>query len=1170
MPEPGEESHICTEKQLRTMIEESSIQTVLDRVDIAEVAQRLGIDLQQRGRSLVGLCPFHNERTGSFHISPDRGRYHCFGCGADGDAVSLVMEHAGMSYPEAMEWLAEMYGIRLERRMKEPTPEEKTEREEREAQLEAVAALQEFFTASMEADTPQASHARDYAFKRWGEEYCRELGIGYAPAGWQTATDWLEGHGVDMKALLTTGNMRQGQKSLRPYCLFRERVMIPVRDIRGRVIAFSGRYIGTEDQEAPKYINSPESPVYSKGKTVYGLDSARRAARRSDRFIIVEGAPDAIALQGPAVGLGETVAALGTAWTPEQLEVLGRFSRNLVFVPDADPPKPEEAFGAGTRAVMRNGLAALQAGFMVSVREIPLERREVRVPLFDYQIEEARDRALANKRKEARQAGLPRKEAASLELTDAEVAALPRDKIIGYLLNKQDPDSFVTDISVFNRLEDVMFPVWWGRLLFSDCDTEQELERAMTRICGEALLHLGNENLRVRCMELLSKEYGRPKVWRDTLERERRRRARENAGETARPEGFTDRECEVLRSLGVVVRNGCYMGSGKGEDLERWSNFVFRPVLQILDTDRAVRILRMRNVSGEERMVEFRSGDFSSLRDFNKRIMDRGNFIWKSESGFSLRAITEYIFEVTDSASWVRDMGWNERERYFALANGVWSEGRFREADPLGVVKMGDRRFFVPACSELYADSQEGFNFERQFMVRGNSGVGMRRFTGQLTKVYGEGAMVAFGWLLASVFRDVVFRNLDFFPMLNLFGVKGSGKTGLAKVLASWFYKTKSTPPSCSNTSIPTIAYMLEHAVNTVIVLDEFTNDLHSSRIDILKGVYGGLSRSKMSEEGNPVFCQVRAAVVLAGQYTPEDDAVYSRSVQLRYMETVFSPEQDAAYNTLMEMERAGNTHLLFQVLGLREIFEKGFADAFAMSDRDVQQRIRGVQMESRTRKCWTVPLAAFRLLEPHLETEFTYTDLLDAVVRGMREQNENVSRNSDTAEFWKTLETQHSRGAIEEHCHFTVKWLESFTPLDKKKEAREFAAPKRVVFINFPALRALLEERLGRQKAGVSMNLNTLESYLKAMPQYLGRKQQWFQRMNRFGEARTIIEGVGAYQRRMDDKKSVKAMCFDYDSLQAMYDINLESEWRCSGQDDDDGQEKSADAGGKGLFGDE
>lgn len=188
--------------------------------------------------------------------------------------------------------------------------------------------------------------------------------------------------------------------------------------------------------------------------------------------------------------------------------------------------------------------------------------------------------------------------------------------------------------------------------------------------------------------------------------------------------------------------------------------------------------------------------------------------------------------------------------------------------------------------------------------------------------------------------------------------------------------------------------------------------------------------------------------------------------------------------------------------------------------------------------------------------------ELLDAVVHGMREQNKNVSRNSAVSEFWKTLKAQHSRGAIEEHCHFTVKWLESFTPLDKKKKALKFAAPKRVVFINFPALRAMLEERPGCQKAGVSMNLNTLESYLKAMPQYLGRKQQWFQRMNRFGEARTIMEGAGAYQRRMNDKKSVKAMCFDYDSLQAMYDINLESEWRCSGQDDDDGQDKSADAG--------
>lgn len=1148
------------------MIEESSIQAVLDRVEIAEVAQRLGINLQQRGRSLVGLCPFHNERTGSFHVSPERGRYHCFGCGADGDAVSLVMEHNGLSYPEAMEWLADMYGIRLERRREELTAEEMTEQEEREAQLKAVAALQEFFTASMEADTPQAAHARSYAFSRWGEEYCRELGIGYAPAGWQTATDWLEAHGTDMKALLATGNIRQGQKSLRPYCLFRERVMIPVRDIRRRVIAFSGRYVGEEDQEAPKYINSPDSPIYSKGKTVYGLDSARRAARRADRFIIVEGAPDTIALQGPSVNLGETVAALGTAWTPEQFEALGRFTRNLVFLPDADPPKPGETHGPGTLAVMKNGLAALQAGFMVSVREIPVESREVRVPLFDFQIEEARRAALEAKRKEARRAGLTRKEAAALELTGQELRALPRDRVIGYTLKKRDPDSYITDISVFNTLEDVMFPVWWGRLLFSDCETEMDLDRTLRRICSEALIHMENENLRSRCIEMLSEEYGSMKVWKGALERARKERNNAN-GETARPKGFSDRECEVLRSLGVVVKNGCYMSPGKDGALERWSNFVFRPVLQIMETDRTVRILRMVNEEGEESMVEFKSADFSSVRDFNKRVMDRGNFMWISESASSLKSVAMYIFKVTGSAARVANMGWNEKERHFAFANGVWSEGRFREADSLGVVQAGGRSFFVPACSRLYEGSQVHFNFERKFMVRGNSGVSMGNFAERLVQVYGEGAMEAFGWLLASVFRDVVFRTLKFFPMLNLFGVKGSGKTGLAKVLASWFYKEENTPPSCSNTSIPTIAYMLEHAVNTVIVLDEFTNDLHSSRIDILKGVYGGLSRSKMSEDGTPVFSPVNAAVVLAGQYTPEDDAVYSRSIQLRYMQTSFTAEQDAAFNALMELEGAGNTHLLFEVLALRKVFEKGFADAFTLSETDVRKRVEGEEMESRIRKCWTVPLAAFRLMEPYLDLPFTYKQVLDAVTKGMNSQNSMVERNSDTAEFWKTLETQHSRGTVEEDVHFTIKWLTAFKPLDKKRDEKVFATPKRVVFINFPALRAQLEERLGRQKSGVSMNLNTLESYLKAMPQYLGRKQQWFHKMTRKGDPDIRIEGVGAYQRRMERQKSVKAMCFDYDRLKELYDINLESEWRAEGQVDDEGMEDMDPDSGPSLF---
>lgn len=608
------------------------------------------------------------------------------------------------------------------------------------------------------------------------------------------------------------------------------------------------------------------------------------------------------------------------------------------------------------------------------------------------------------------------------------------------------------------------------------------------------------------------------------------------------PKDISDTEVQLLRKSGIIIKNGCYVAPDKDGNLVLWSNFLFRPVLQIFDGEKSTCIFRMRNCVGEERMVEFRSSDFTSLRDFRKRIFDCGNFQWMSDASSSLTKIISYMFEAAMSASRVNNMGWNKEEHYFAMANGLFYDEKFHEANELGVVSIDNRHFFLPACSDLYRKSESAYEFEKQFTVRGNSGVNMKQFCSQVVKVYGEGGMIALGWMWAAAFRDVIFDKLYFFPMLNLFGIKGSGKTGLARVISSLFLKMSNNPPSCSSTSIPVIGYMLSHAINSVIVLDEFTNDLHPNRIDIIKGIYDGRTRSKMNENGEPIFVKVNAAVILAGQYKPDDDAIFSRSIHLQYMKTMFTKEEDLNFNAMADIEKAGNTHLLFELLKLRKVVERTFAEAYNMCMADVEEKIKGVQMESRIRKCWVIPLAVMRILEPYLDLPFSYTKMCEVVVRGMLSQNEQILRNSDTADFWKFLETLHSRGVVKEGCHFVVKEVNEFKPLDKKRSEKVFTNPKRIILLNFQSLRYILEDRLNRQNTGVSISVATLESYLKAMPQYLGRKQQWFQNTRKDGEADIKIEGLGAYAQRMLKSKSVKAMCFDYDSLTEQIDFDLDT----------------------------
>lgn len=335
------------------MIEETTIKQVHDRADIVDVVNKYNITLTRRGVNLFGCCPFHNERTPSFIVNPARNTYHCFGCGAHGDAIRFVMELDNKTYPEAIEHIANMFGIPVLHTAKQLTDEQIQAHKKREAMQVAVKRVQEWFVEQFNADTPGADEARKYAHDRWGEEYCAEYGIGFAPDSWDALLEYCKRNCIDEELLKELGILRLSDKSKKLYSFFRDRLTIPITDRYGNVIAFTARYIGKAPDQA-KYINSTDSPLFKKGDVVFGLHEAYRAASKAGRFIIVEGAPDVLRLQSGEVGLTETVASLGTSWSETQFKQLQRYAPSLVFLPDADPPKKEEElFGPGIKAVMK-------------------------------------------------------------------------------------------------------------------------------------------------------------------------------------------------------------------------------------------------------------------------------------------------------------------------------------------------------------------------------------------------------------------------------------------------------------------------------------------------------------------------------------------------------------------------------------------------------------------------------------------------------------------------------------------------------------------------------------------------------------------------------------------------------------------------------------------------
>ena len=330
------------------MIPPGFIQDLLARVDIVEVVGR-HVDLKKAGINHKGLCPFHGEKSPSFIVSPSRQTYHCFGCGVHGNAVGFLMEHLGIGFVDAVRDLAQQTGMQVPEDERSPQ-----EREREKAQKQRQATLTEVLArASQHYRAQLKSHERAIAYLKGRGltgQIAAHFGLGYAPEGWRALASAFPAY--DDPLLVETGlvilqdDPGKSAEEQRRYDRFRDRIMFPIRNVQGEVIGFGGRVL---DKGEPKYLNSPETPVFSKGRELYGLYEARQALRKRGYALVVEGYMDVVALAQS--GFGNAVATLGTACTAEHVHKLFRFTESVVFSFDGD--------AAGRRAAGRALEAAL-------------------------------------------------------------------------------------------------------------------------------------------------------------------------------------------------------------------------------------------------------------------------------------------------------------------------------------------------------------------------------------------------------------------------------------------------------------------------------------------------------------------------------------------------------------------------------------------------------------------------------------------------------------------------------------------------------------------------------------------------------------------------------------------------------------------------------------------
>lgn len=1030
-------------------IERKTIDRIIDSTDLASLVGEVTNVKPSNGRHTC-CCPLHNDKTPSMVIYPD-GHYHCFGCGKHGNAITFVMEHMNMGFPDAVRYLAKRANITVEQHQE--TEKERAERLETEQLYLTNEAAYRNYREAFE----QSREAKDYAYKRWGKEYCDSIGIGYAPGG-----QFLVGKHHSRKALQRLGLINDRDEDF-----FRDRVVIPIRDRMHRTVAFTARRM--DGGKEYKYLNSKESPIYKKGNMLFGEDVAFANKKPNEPVYRVEGAPDCMRLQ--SLGIKNVVASLGTALTDAQFALLKRLSPSIGFVPDIDIPKPGEKIGAGIKATIKSGRQAVEKGFKVYVKQIPAGGE------------------------------------------------------------KRDPDSYFTNRQMFDSLENEDFILWYARLRFEDVVTPIEKSEAVKDVASILSWVRDATSLDMYLEEL--RQYGPGKrVWQKAIEGERQRM------EIDRSKTVMESTDEMEQQYGFHEENDKYYSVTDKGSVYEWSNFKVFPLHLVKYEDKPLRLFKIRNEFGEEALISLEPSDLVSLNAFRTKVEQEGNFIWKATEK-ELTKLKGYLYKQTETARPIQQLGW-QREEFFAFGNGVCADGEFHPTDDYGIVRLPGRgTFFLPGNTSYNRHNNKQFAFEHQFVHRNLSRITLKEYTDQLFKVYGDNGRVGFGFSLATLFKDVVIRKTRSFPILNLFGPKGSGKSDMAQSLMS-FFVIENKGLSLLNSTMPSLGMSVGAVANAMVHLEEYKNFLPPNRIELLKGFWDGIGRTRMSMDvtGRKETSAVDCGVIVSGQEMPtEDIALFTRLIFLQFPRSEFTLEEKHRHKQLMAMSSTGLTHLTVKILALREYMEKHFPAVYDQTFDLVSRRLENEPIEDRILKNWVTPLAVYRTLEMELGIDMPSQELLDVCLDGIKNQSRETKTNSELGAFWSVIQFLVSDGELVADCDFKIKSVRTFN--SSKIKNAEWQENKKVLYLQ--KSRVFMLYKMRERSAGDNViPEESLKYYLEQSRAFLGEKNT---RYIVSCKGQKVIEPGSQpdqYGRMRYQHTTQRSYCFDYGILKALYGLNL------------------------------
>ena len=1121
-------------------------QSSVDRVREADIVKSIGefTELKKVASNYKCCSPFSEEKTPSFTVSPVKQIFKCFSTGLGGDGIKFVMQHKSVDFVEAVEIIAKIHNIYLEKEEVTPELQRKLDQKSEMYSLTEKSA-RSFVNAYKQLD---AGHwaKQLIADRQFNDESVLTFQLGFND-GANKLTKWTISNGT-LAVSKELGLSKTKNNS--SYDVFKNRIIFPIHNEKGTVVGFGGRHSNDPKLDKSfKYINSKESLIYDKSSVLYGLFQAKHSINKLGSVILTEGYTDVIAMHQN--GCENTVASCGTALTDRHAQLLKKYAAEVVLLRDGDR--------AGLNTMLKKDGdidICLSYGLNVTICLLPdgedpdtFSRKQLdmhtwihdnKLDAIHYKVSQydvTRDRYQFDVDELNKSIKLQIKtlESEIVDLKDVHDEKLTNAKESNKIILSEIKSVKNQGIQELKEIQEI---------------DPYKKASAVTDI-AETLFKIKHEVKRAEYIKQVAKSL---KIATTALKAEignfelKETEAKEKEGtklslkEIQLPAG-ADKE-EYLEGHGfVTVGNSYHFQRIHTITFFQGTTFKLEPLFHIQGDKENKRLCEITNLRGKKKLIDFNSDMLANFSEFRKYLFRIGGFMFLTHNGLQTEHFDRFVYrfeEQFEPALELLTMGWNRRG-FYAFANGVYWEGKFRAVNKYGIMNLEgiDKtdseynqkidNYYSPAFSVMHQDNQEGddlYENDRYFVFK-EASITINEWMDQMILVFGEKGTTGILFNFGALFRDLFLTHYDSFPLLGGFGEKDSGKSGFGKILQNFFYY-RLPPIDLTQTTHVGLSRRLSRNTNTVQFGDEYQDKTVKEEVgNLLMGAWNGIGREKGKGLGTTrtSLDKINSAVYYAGQFMPtfKENALATRTISQFFQTKNFSPEEKTNFNKLLNWTNSGISSLVVDVVQHRAYFEKRLPLVHSETERNLKELLKNEQYQERIFGNVSMLFTTYSILKDKIDFPFTEAEVEKLCIHLIINNSEQIADSNGLTEFWSIITFLFETKRIKDHQDFRIDRDLSFKITGEKRSQSEYKNPDRnqILYLRLKSVYQFYNKEASTREGIDVIGQTTLRHYFKSRPYFIGLVKG-----KRFGTAGT--QSCYAFNYKMMEDKGLLTLLED------------------------------------------